>query len=78
MGIGLGHVDFTPLFYGFVMFLGLWSMYHKFQRGRWFGLFVEVAVFCLVFRLHGGTMSGGFAAMGCALLAGSVFPAYRK
>lgn len=78
MGIGLAHIDITPLFYGVVMFAGLWSMYHKLVRGRYFGLAVEVAVFALVFNLHGGTMAGGFAAMTCALLAGSIFPTDRR
>lgn len=74
MGIGLAHIDTTPLFYGVVMFLGLWSMWHKLTHRQFFGFVVEVSVFALVFRLHGGTMAGGFAAMVCALLAGSVFP----
>lgn len=74
MNIGLGHLDFTPLFYGVVMFLGIWSMWHKLQTGKWFGFFVETGVFALVFLLHGGTMAGGFAAMIAALIAGSVLP----
>lgn len=74
MGIGLAHMDFTPLFYGVVMFLGLWSMWHKITHGQVLGLTVEVSVFALVFMLHGGTMAGGFAAMVCALLAGSILP----
>ena len=73
MGIGLAHIDFTPLFYGAVMFLGLWSMWHKLTHGQIFGFLIEVSIFALVFSLHGGTMAGGFAAMVCALLAGSVF-----
>lgn len=75
---GLAHMDMTPLFYGGVMFLGLWSMWHKLQRAKYFAFCVEVFVFALVFKLHGGTMSGGFAAMICALLAGSIFPMTRR
>ncbi|HUX63594.1 hypothetical protein [Sulfuricella sp.] len=74
MGIGLAHMDFTPLFYGIVMFLGLWSMWHKIINGQFLGFIVEVSVFTLVFMLHGGTMAGGFAAMICALLAGVILP----
>lgn len=74
MGVGLAHLDVAPLFYGVVMFLGLWSMWHKLTHWQLFGFAVEVGVFALVFALHGGTMAGGFAAMVCALLAGSVFP----
>jgi hypothetical protein len=75
---GLAHMDMTPLFYGFVMFVGLWSMYYKLSRGKYFAFSVEVFVFWLVFSLHGGTMSGGFAAMVCALLAGTLFPLTRR
>lgn len=71
---GLGHLDVAPLFYGVLMFFGLWSMWRKFINGRWLGLIVEVTVFSLVFSLHGGTMNGGFAAMIAALISGSVLP----
>ena len=67
---GLLHFDPTPLIYGIVMFIGLWSMWHKLTHGKLFGFAVEGGVFWLVFSLHGGTMTGGFAAMVCALLAG--------
>lgn len=72
---GLGHIDLTPLFYGVVIFLGLLSMYWKFSAGKWIALISEVVVFVLVFKLHGGTMAGGFAATVAALLAGFIFPA---
>lgn len=75
---GLGHIDLTPLFYGVVMFLGLWSMYRKFANAQYQGFFIEVFIFFLVFKLHGGTMAGGFAAMVCALLAGFVIPKTRS
>ena len=78
MGIGLAHMDITPLFYGIVMFLGIWSMWHKLTRGQLFGFALEVGIFGLVFSLHGGTMAGGFAAMVCALLAGSIFPTLAR
>jgi hypothetical protein len=66
----LGHLDFAPLFYGVLMFLGIWSMYSKLINGHWLRLFIEISVFSLVFVLHGGTMTGGFSAMISALLAG--------
>lgn len=71
---GLGHIDVGPLLYGVVIFVGLYSMWHKLITGRWFSLVVEVAAFVLVFKLHGGTMAGGFAATVAALLAGVVIP----
>jgi hypothetical protein len=75
---GLGHLDFGPLAYGIVMFMGIASMYLKLVNGRIVDLITEVGIFSLVFWLHGGTMAGGFAAMVCALLAGFIFPIYRR
>jgi hypothetical protein len=60
-----------PLFYGVIMFLGIWSMYHKLTSGQLLKFTIELSVFSLVFWLHGGTMAGGFSAMICALLAGT-------
>ncbi|MBK7134865.1 MAG: hypothetical protein IPH73_01115 [Rhodocyclales bacterium] len=74
MNVLLGHVDFAPLMYGLVMFLGLMVMWWKLTQGRWLGLMIDIGVFAMVFKLHGGTMQGGFAAMVAALLAGLVFP----
>ena len=71
---GLGHIDIGPLIYGVVIFLGLYSMWWKLTHGRLLGFVVELAVFILVFKLHGGTMAGGFAATVAALLAGVIIP----
>jgi len=71
---GLGHLDIAPLFYGVVVFLGLWSMWHKFIRAKYLAFTVEVSVFTLVFVLHGGSMTGGMAAAVAALLAGTILP----
>lgn len=74
----LFHAGMEPLFYGVIIFLGLASMLWKFKRQRWLALFIEVSVFILVFKLHGGTMQGGFAATIAALLAGLVFPFFFR
>ena len=74
MNVSLSHFDLGPLFYGVVMFLGIAIMWWKLSTGRWLGLVVDVCVFALVFKLHGGTMAGGFAAMVAALLAGMILP----
>jgi hypothetical protein len=74
----LSHIDMMPLFYGCLMFLGIWSMYYKVTRGNIKGFVIEASVFSLVFFLHGGTMNGGFAAMVCALLAGLVLGRKRR
>lgn len=71
---GLGHIDVGPLLYGVVIFLGLYSMWWKLTHGRLLGFIVELTVFILVFKLHGGTMAGGFAATVAALIAGVVIP----
>jgi hypothetical protein len=74
MNIGLAHLDFGPLIYGGIMFLGIAVMWWKLTRGHWLSLTTDVVVFTLVFKLHGGTMAGGFAAMVAALLAGMFLP----
>jgi hypothetical protein len=75
---GLAHFDSTPLIYGVVMFIGIWSMWAKFIGGRWLGLIIEISIFVLVFKLHGGSMAGGFAAMVAAMIAGFVLPRTLK
>lgn len=74
MNVLLGHLDFGPILYGVVMLLGLIVMWWKLTTRRWFSLAIEIGVFAMVFRLHGGTMAGGFSAMVAALLAGVFFP----
>jgi len=71
---GLGHLDLTPLVYGLVIFCGIYSMWWKLTHGRWLTFAIEASVFALVFKLHGGTMAGGFAATVAALLAGLIIP----
>lgn len=79
MNIGLGHIDFGPVLYGFIMFIGITVMWFKLTSGRWLSLMIDIGVFTLVFNLHGGTMAGGFAAMIAALLAGMFLPLmFRK
>ena len=76
--MGIAHIDMMPVFYGLIMFLGVWSMYHKVINGKYFAFAIECGVFVLVFTLHGGSMNGGFAAMICALIAGAVLPRMRR
>lgn len=71
---GLAHFDVTPLVYGIVIFIGLWSMWAKLTRGKFLAFGIEVFVFWLVFSLHGGSMTGGFSATFAALLAGFILP----
>ena len=68
------HGSLEPIIYGLIIFLGLYSMWFKLSRGKLFAFAIEVFVFVLVFRLHGGTMNGGFAATVAALLSGILIP----
>lgn len=68
------HVDLAPIAYGVIIFLGIWSMFAKLLGGAFLSFMIEVGVFILVFKLHGGTMAGGFAATIAALLAGYFLP----
>ncbi|MDR2880855.1 MAG: hypothetical protein LBV29_02995 [Azoarcus sp.] len=70
---GLTHLDAMPVIYGVIMFLGLWSMWHKLVTLNIRGFIIEASVFTLVFWLHGGSMTGGFTAMIAALLFGTFF-----
>ena len=74
MDIFLRHLDLGPLLYGLIMFVGLLVVWWKITRSMWLSVAIDIAVFVVVFKLHGGTMQGGFAAMIAALLAGLVFP----
>jgi hypothetical protein len=74
MNAFLGHLDFMPIVYGLVMFVGLSVLFQKLITGQLISLAIDIGVFWFVFSLHGGTMTGGFSAMIAALLAGITFP----
>lgn len=77
MNVFLMKIEWMPLVYGFIMFLGIWIMYYKLLHGKWLSLAWDIGIFVLVFKLHGGSMAGGFSAMIAALLAGVIFPHMR-
>lgn len=74
MGVLLSHIDLGPALYGLIMWAGLFIMLYKLLNRRFLSFAVDIAVFYIVFKLHGGTQAGGFAAMICALFAGLTFP----
>jgi len=78
MNAFLAHIDLIPFFYGVIMFVGLAYTWAKLCRGRVVSVGIDMAVFWLVFSLHGHSMTGGFAAMICAALASLTFPAIAK
>lgn len=78
MDLLLTHLDFGPVIYGIIMFVGVAVMWWKLMSGMWGSLVIDIGVFALVFTLHGGTMAGGFAAMVAALLAGIFLPLMKR
>ena len=76
MNVFLQTINFSPMIYGLVMFIGLFVMYYKLINLKLISLLIDILVFTVVFKLHGGTMSGGFSAMIAALLAGLIFPRF--
>ena len=49
-------------------------MWYKVTHAKYAAFVIELVVFIIVFKLHGGTMAGGFAATVAALLAGVIMP----
>ena len=78
MSLTLLHGSFEPIIYGLVIFAGLFSMWYKITHKHLLSFTVELMIFIIVFKLHGGTMAGGFAATIAALLAGLIFPLFLK
>ena len=74
MLVKLLSANMDAVFYGVVIFLGIFSMLVKLKLGHYLSFASEVLVFWLVFVLHGGTMTGGFAATVASLLAGIFLP----
>ena len=78
MNVSLFHGSFEPLIYGVIIFLGIASIWWKITHRSWAAAALEITVFIIVFRLHGGTMNGGFAATIAALLAGLILPLFLR
>jgi hypothetical protein len=60
------------------MYMGIHVMYKKLISGNLLSLLIDIVVFTIVFKLHGGSMAGGFSAMIAALIAGYTFPRMMK
>lgn len=76
--MGIAHLDVLPLIAGVLYALGLYSVWHKWLNGRYIGAIVEIAIFALFMKMHGGTLTGGMGATIAALIVGSLFPTRRK
>lgn len=78
MNAFLSHIDMAPLFYGVILAIGIFSMLAKFMRGDFIALFVEASVFILVFKLHGGTLTGGLSAAVCSLIVSLFYKTFMR
>jgi hypothetical protein len=70
----LAHLGLESIFYGVILALGIISPVVKIRCGMWLAAIIEVSVFVLVFKMHGGTMTGGFAAVIAGLICGNAIP----
>lgn len=74
MNIALGHMDWAPVFYGLALFFSVMSMAWKIKRSKYLGFFVEISVVAVILMVHGGSVTGGFAATIAGLLSGMFIP----
>ena len=74
MNVFLAHIDWSPIIYGVALFLSIMSMAWKLKKGHYVGFFAEVGVVALILIVHGGSVTGGFAATIAGLLSGWFIP----
>ena len=74
MNVFLAHIDWSPVLYGVALFLSVMSMAWKLKRQQYTGFIAEVSVVALILVVHGGSVTGGFAATIAGLLSGWFIP----
>ena len=74
MNVLLAHIDWAPMIYGVCLFLSFMSMAWKIKHGKYIGFVAEVLVVALILIIHGGSVTGGFAATIAGLLCGWAIP----
>ena len=74
MNLFLSHIDWSPILYGIALFLSIMSMAWKVKRNNYTGFVVELCVVALILVVHGGSVTGGFAATIAGLLSGWFIP----
>ena len=74
MNVLLAHIDWAPMIYGVCLFLSFMSMAWKIKHGKYIGFIAEVLVVALILIIHGGSVTGGFAATIAGLLCGWAIP----
>lgn len=78
MNAFLSHIDLAPVFYGVLLCAGVYSLLFKLLRGNFLTFAVELGVFYVVFKMHGGTVLGGLSAAICALLVGLTLKLFKR
>ena len=78
MNMTLFHGSFEPLLYGVIIFLSILSVVIKLKLGMILAPTIEVLVASLVFWMHGGTLTGGMAAVVAGLLSGLFIPMFVR
>ena len=78
MGVFLSHIDLQPLFYGIIIAIGLMVVAYHIFTFKIGAVIIDIAVFCLVFWMHGGTLTGGMAAAVAALICGLIIPPFIR
>lgn len=66
------HASMEPLIYSIIISYGLISMAKKLKKGKVMQLAIEIAIFALIFALHGGSVTGGFASTIASVIAGNI------
>lgn len=74
MNLFLSHIDWSPILYGVALFLSIMSMGWKIKRENYTGFAIELCVVAIILLVHGGSVTGGFAATIAGLLSGWFIP----
>lgn len=74
MNLTLIHGSFEPIMYGIALFLSFLSMAWKIKKHNFVGFGVELMVVSIILLVHGGSVTGGFAATIAGLLSGTAIP----
>lgn len=74
MNINLMHTSLEPIMYGVALFLSFLSLAYKVKRNNYIGFAVELTVVSIILMVHGGSVTGGFAATIAGLLSGTAIP----
>lgn len=78
MGVFLSHVDMMPIFYGVIVILGIAVVIVHLCTMQFLAAVLDIVIFITVFKMHGGTMTGGMAAAVAALIGGVMLPPIIK